>query len=52
MVKVDAVTGQPVKMRCYVVQDPSGATVELTTDQDGNAVSQAFDQKYVGKNLL
>lgn len=51
LVKVDAVTGQPVKDAVYVVTDPSGATVELTTDQDGNAVSQAFDQKYVGKEF-
>lgn len=51
LVKVDAVTGQPVKGAVYVVTDPSGATVELTTDQDGNAVSQAFDEKYVGKQF-
>lgn len=51
LVKVDAVTGQPVKGAVYVVTDPSGATVELTMDQDGNAVSQAFDQMYVGKEF-
>lgn len=49
--KVDAKTLNPVAGAVYVITEPDGNTVEVTTDAEGHAVSPQFDEKYAGKEF-
>ena len=49
--KVDAKTLNPVQGAVYVITDPDGNTVEVTTDDEGHAVSPQFVEKYAGKEF-
>ena len=49
--KVDTKTLNPVAGAVYLITDPDGNTVEVTTDAEGHAVSPQFDEKYAGKEF-
>ena len=51
--KTDAFTLVPVAGAVYTVKSEDGTvSVELTTNEKGVAISDEFDQKYVGKTSL
>ena len=44
-------TLNPVQGAVYVITDPDGNTVEVTTDAEGSCCFSTVDEKYAGKEF-